>query len=474
MKKIVMAGILSGALAVSAGIGVMAAENQEPHLVEACMVTEVLDWGETVTALRLEYSDEIWCGAIENSNEHPGKLTYTLVNDRDITNLYVNNSGKKDDIELSGKYVFLNLGTENEDHMTYRDQIVFNTAAKIRPALSHFYLFQQEPIETVEGEVIPVSGRIDIGNEIREGIDDFETFTFTNEENGSFLNYHLYIPEGYEAKEDSPEALPLVVHFPSGDYSYEDGGAYLGALFSHPDALYWTTEEAQKENPAFVVTVGGPKDPNWGNPFDTGEVSVMQQNYMEIVRQLTETYNIDTSRIYAISLAGGTSSMYYSILENPDLFAGQITTAFEPYHVFKNEELGQEKFGEILDAMPSWLFAGFTDGSGAGSLGEDDTRMKGERLRDIGLAMKEKGYQIDVGYGEAGELMWNGLLRGEKAEEQANVQLSRAAESGCESLITLYIPGTILQTMHWSWNATYSNGAVRNWLFSQVNENPAL
>ena len=406
MKKIVMAGILSGALAVSAGIGVMAAENQEPHLVEACMVTEVLDWGETVTALRLEYSDEIWCGAIENSNEHPGKLTYTLVNDRDITNLYVNNSGKKDDIELSGKYVFLNLGTENEDHMTYRDQVVFNTAAKIRPALSHFYLFQQEPIETVEGEVIPVSGRIDIGNEIREGIDDFETFTYTNEENGSFLNYHLYIPEGYEAKEDSPEALPLVVHFPSGDYSYEDGGAYLGALFSHPDALYGTTEEAQKEN--------------------------------------------------------------------PDLFAGQITTAFEPYHVFKNEELGQEKFGEILDAMPSWLFAGFTDGSGAGSLGEDDTRMKGERLRDIGLAMKEKGYQIDVGYGEAGELMWNGLLRGEKAEEQANMQLSRAAESGCESLITLYIPGTILQTMHWSWNATYSNGAVRNWLFSQVNENPAL
>ena len=50
----------------------------------------------------------------------------------------------------------------------------------------------------------------------------------------------------------------------------------------------------------------------------------------------------------------------------------------------------------------------------------------------------------------------------------------RAAENGCEHLITLYIPGTILQTMHWSWNATYSNAAVRGWLFGQVNEAPML
>ena len=45
--------------------------------------------------------------------------------------------------------------------------------------------------------------------------------------------------------------------------------------------------------------------------------------------------------------------------------------------------------------------------------------MKGERLRDIGYAMNEKGYNIDVGYGEAGEWMWNGLLRGAEAEAVA-------------------------------------------------------
>lgn len=477
MKKTIATFMLAGVMILSAGMGVIAEESQEtqePYLVEASMVTEVLDWGETVTALRLEYSEEIWCGAIENSNEHPGKLTYSLVNDRDIVSLYVNNSGEKDDIELTGKYVFINLGTEDEDYMTYRDQVVFNTAAKIRPALSHFYLFQQEPIETVSGDIIEPSGRIDISNEIRIGIDDFETFTYNNEENGSFLNYHLYIPDGYEEKTDSLEDLPLVVHFPSGDYSYQDDGRYLGALFSHPDALYWATDEAQEEHPSFVVTVGGESDSNWSSPFTSEEPSVMQQNYMEIIRELTQTYNIDTSRIYAISLAGGTNAMYYSILENPDLFAAQITTAYDPYHVFKDTELAEEKFGEILDLMPSWLFAGLTDGSGAGCLGEEDTRLKGERLRDIGLIMNEKGYNIDIAYGENGELMWNGLLRGPEAEQLAADQLARAQENGSTSLITLYIPGTILQTMHWSWNATYSNAVVRDWLFSNVNENPML
>lgn len=470
MKKQITAMLMTCALALSAGMAVHAAESEEsqaPHLVDASMVTEVLDWGETVTALRLEYSDEIWCGAIENSNEHPGKLTYSLINDRDIVSLYVNNSGEKDDVQLTGKYVFLNLGTANEDHMAYRDQVVFNTAAKIRPALSHFYLFQQEPIETVDGEVIPPSGRLDIGNEIRIGIDDFETFTYNNEENGSFLNYHLYVPEGYETKADDLESLPLVVHFPSGDYSYADDGRYLGALFTHPDALYWTTEEAQAKNPAFVVTVGGEKDANWSAPFDAEEESIMIQNYVTVINEIAANYNVDASRIYAISLAGGTSPMYYTILNNPDLFAAQITTAYEPYHVFKDEALGQEKYGEIMDLMPSWLFAGLTDGSGAGCLGAEDTRLKGQRLLDIGRAMNEKGYNIDIAYGENGELMWNGLLRGAEAESAASEQVARAEANGSTQLITLYIPGTILQTMHWSWNATYSNSVVRDWLFAQ-------
>ena len=64
--------------------------------------------------------------------------------------------------------------------------------------------------------------------------------------------------------------------------------------------------------------------------------------------------------------------------------------------------------------------------------------------------------------------MWNGLLRGAKAEQLATTQLGRARSRKARGLVTLYIPGTIAQTMHWSWNATYSNAVVRSWLFQQV------
>ena len=83
--------------------------------------------------------------------------------------------------------------------------------------------------------------------EISLGVDDFTTLTYRNEKTGHTLYYHLYIPRGYEAKSASAKKLPLVVHFPSGDYSYTDSaGKYRGALFTHPDALFWPTRRPRR------------------------------------------------------------------------------------------------------------------------------------------------------------------------------------------------------------------------------------
>jgi predicted peptidase len=438
-------------------------------LKEAALITEVLDWGETVTALRLEYTDEIDCRAIEYSNEQPGKITYHIVNDRSISNLYVNNSGRKDDVELHGKYVFINLTTKNLDATTYRDQVTFNTSSKFRDKLSAFYGFQSEPIVTRSGKVI-APNRFVTTRELALGVDDFTTFTYRNEKTGHTLYYHLYVPRGYEAASAGSRKLPLVVHYPSGDYSYTDSvGKYRGALFTHPDVLYWTSAESQAANPAFVVTVGGLTDPSWNGEFSKSE---MQQNYVQVIDRIMADYNVDPSRIYAISLAGGSVPMWYTILANQRLFAAQISTSYDPYHAFKELKLGEDNFATLLKAMPGWFFAGLTDGSGAGSLGPNDTRLKGDRLRDIAEIMNRRGMNIDVGYGNDGELMWNGLLRGDKAEQLARAQLTRARTRNAKHLVTLYIPGTIPQTMHWSWNATYSNAVVRNWLFQQVNGTP--
>jgi len=112
------------------------------------------------------------------------------------------------------------------------------------------------------------------------------------------------------------------------------------------------------------------------------------------------------------------------------------------------------------------------DPTGAGVLGPNDTRFKGERLRDLAALMNRAGSNIDVAYGNEGELMWNGLLRGDKARKLADDQMARAKARRATHLVTLYMPGTLLVNQHWSWDATYSNAGVRSWLFQQVNDAP--
>ncbi|MDR0381250.1 MAG: InlB B-repeat-containing protein [Oscillospiraceae bacterium] len=463
-------------------------------IVEARLVTEVLDWGETVTAIRIEYAEEILCDAIEYSVEHANRQSYQLASDRDITNLYVNNSGKKDDYQPQGKYVFINLGLNSWDFTSYRDQVCFDTSLRIRPRINPYYVYQAFPVMTVEGNVIeptrivteisPISGtlltadgkwlpnieQMDVwSTEVRTVIDEFRSFRYTNPADDSQTKFHLYIPQGYESRKASLEDIPLVVHFPSGDTAYvddvlgnADASRQMGSLFTHADASIWASERAQAQQKAFVLTPG----PNWNG------------NYMYIVKALAENLNIDIGRIYAISLAAGSTPMWNTILANPGVFAAYISTAYDPYHAFaggtgdyadraKNAE---DKFEQLLEELPGWNFAGLTDGSGSPVTGDPQARLKGERWRDIGLLMNTEAHKIDVSWGQEGELMWNGMLRGKKAEAEAEAQLARAETAGADTLVTLFIPGTVLQTMHWSWMAAYTNAVTWEWLYSNVRE----
>ena len=45
----------------------------------------------------------------------------------------------------------------------------------------------------------------------------------------------------------------------------------------------------------------------------------------------------------------------------PALFAAQISTAYDPYHAFKDLKLGEANFATMLKTMPGWFFAGLTE-----------------------------------------------------------------------------------------------------------------
>lgn len=473
MRTPTLRALLAAALLVASASPAVSAGDGTPALKEASLVTEVLAWGETVTAVRLEYSADI--SAAELTFQMPSQTSdssivkFHVFADRAITSVYVNDSGRKDDVEVHGKYVFIDLGIENPDPTTYRSQVTFNPVTRNRPRLPGYVVSQTSPIATRSGEVVePVT--VSTTREISVGPDDFTTFSYRNQTTGRTLKYHLYVPAGYDTRRTQARKLPLVVHFPSGDFNYSDWtGLSRGALFTHHDALYWSDEASQAVNPAFVVTVGGAADARWSTTnFSESE---MQQDYLKIVERILSDYDVDAARIYAVSLAGGSVPMWSTIRANPHVFAAQISTAYDPYHAYKEAMTAEDEFARLLKTMPGWFFAGLGDPTGAGVLGSD-TRSKGERLRDVATLMNARGIGVDIAYGNEGEQMWNGLARGEKATTLAQRQLARAAAAKATHLVTLYIPGTLLVNQHWCWDATYSNAAVRNWLFQQVNDSP--
>ena len=156
------------------------ADTGVPSLKEASLVTEVLAWGETITAVRLEYSEEIYCAELTSlmpsQTSDSSLVKFHLFADRSITSVYVNNTGKKDDVQVYGRYVFINLGIQNMDPTTYRSQVTFNPATKSRPRLGGYIVSQTSPITTRTGRVIaPIT--VSTTREISEGPDDYTTFT---------------------------------------------------------------------------------------------------------------------------------------------------------------------------------------------------------------------------------------------------------------------------------------------------------
>lgn len=438
------------------------AEEAAASVVEACLVTEVLDWGETLTAIRIEYSEEIEARAISSTENR----TFITSSNRNILYVYTNNSGKLDDAQPFGKYVFIELDVLSNDSTKYLEQVAFNEAASSRAKLNNVNVYQTRDVETREGHVVPAA-RIAASKEIRTDIDAFVNELVTTVDGIDFY-YNLYIPEGYEEKSDGLENLPMVVHYPSGDYACVDyNGIYNGALYRHNDCTVWASEEAQEEHPAFVLTIGASgRFPN--SMYATYEELWATDVYYNVINQLIETYNVDTSRVYAISLAGGTTMMWNTIMEHPELFAASISTAFDFYMSYSDPDVAFANMKAVLDAAPAWFFAGMLDSTGTDPFGLG--RLKGERLRDIAYLANEDGYHIDVAFGEEGELMWNGMLRAEKAAALAQAQLDRAAANGDTSLVTLFLPNTLINSQHWSWTAAYTNSGVRDWLFAQVKD----
>lgn len=436
-------------------------ESETGSVVEALLITENMDWGETLSTIRIEYSDEIFCGAYDITAQD-----FTVKGIRDIVRTYVNNSGKLDEVAPYGKYVFLELGTVSDNGNNYLMQVAFNEASSYRDKLNVVAVSQNVDMVARNGKVIP-AGDFNASEGIRTDIDKFQNVYYTTVDDIDFY-YNLFIPEGYEEKSDDLENLPIVVHYPSGDYACSDfNGIYNGALYRHPDCTVWASDDVQERHPAFVVTIGASsRIPN--TMYGTFEEIWASQVYVDVVNELIDTYNIDANRIYCASLAGGTTMMWNTIMQYPDMFAASLSTSFDFYMSYPDPDVAFANMEAVLDSCPCWFFAGLYDSTGSDPF--EQGRLKGERLRDIAYLVNEDGYKVEVGWGEEGELMWDGQARGAEAAAMAEAQIARAEENGNTSFVSLYYPNSLPTSQHWCWSASYSNTAVQDWLFSQTRE----
>ena len=423
----------------------------DARIIDAKIVTEVLEWGETVTGVRLEYSEEIKGTSIQRNGDTLQPLTYLVPGERTIDAVYVNSSGKKGEASPYGRYVFLDFYI-GPDWTHYLDYPAYT--GKNRPESAKISIYQVEPVETRDGETVAPSGRIVTSGEIRIGIDEFTSFLYTGDlgVEGVPFYFHLYIPEGYEEKKEGLEVLPLILHFPSADATYTDySGIYYGALVSHNDAAVWVTPEAQEEHPAFVLSYGTPERP---------ENQVISQIFIEEVRYLLGKYNIDASRIYAISLAGGSKSLIPVIFSEPGLIAGAIIICYDFQEDYPALE-AKEKFRKLFESIPVWLIVSEDDYTGKVA---GDPRTKAERMLSTMEELNEEGVTVAV------ESAWNGFIRGKKAEKQAEALIAKAEALGTDDLFSVFLANTIHVNGHAAWTAVYSNDAIRGWLFEQAND----
>jgi len=242
---------------------------QSVKVLSVKAIAETLEEGQKLTALAIEYNESFRAGtAVRNS---------FIVQGRDITRVYVNQTGKKGDVDTEGNFVIVELATSNVPGSSLGSTLYFGRMNGVAVSINHRLpidplITQASNLTAVSGNVA-ISGRLYVTEEVNLLADEFRVLSFTDPNTGVTVNYRLYIPTGYDLRRTSLKDLPLVVFLHgSGERGYNNSSQ----LMANPSALEWITSEAQAEHPCFVLApqnpdvtrgwaanIGTNENPNW-------------------------------------------------------------------------------------------------------------------------------------------------------------------------------------------------------------------
>ncbi|HBX79761.1 MAG: PHB depolymerase family esterase [Propionibacteriaceae bacterium] len=152
--------------------------------------------------------------------------------------------------------------------------------------------------------------------EATAAIAKFTQASFTDPANGNVLKYNLFVPDGA----DGSTSFPLVLFM---EDSSVVGSTTTAALTQGLGALCWATASDQAKRPCFVLA------PQYESVVvnDSSLATSLLDTTVNLVRSLTTSHKIDTSRLYTTGQSmGGMMSIAIDI-KYPDLFAASYLVA---------------------------------------------------------------------------------------------------------------------------------------------------
>lgn len=300
------------------------------------------------------------------------------------------------------------------------------TAAKIiDPVLS---VSQVRDIPAADGGALPAFADLE-----SDGVSAPELERFVQ---GSFqgLKYSLFIPRDY----DPNVKYPLVQFIHDASVCSD---APRCALAQGVGALVWTTEEAQKKHPCFVLA------PQFAPPTivdDDWNVDHRLEVEKRLLDHVVSLYAIDENRLYTTGQSMGCMSSMVLNLRYPELFAASLFVAGQwDERLFKGSGLQDKRFWFINSMGDAKAFPG---------------------MNQILCALEQDGAKVAREVWRTGESQ-------QTYREKAEALIA----TGANMIYTPYDITTVANGWHShggehhvnTWRHAYGVEAIRDWLFDQ-------
>lgn len=318
------------------------------HIKDVEAVTEVFGDGENLSAVILTYDKALLSSSVSVED-------YSVAN-RKISKVYVNTAPKKENTnKKNGKYVIIELerlpmvDTSVDPHPEDKEKREKrNSMGVTGPTLGSrgnpqplktfsAQVIQKGTVKTVDGNLYKAEKEINSSHTRQLVIEDFiQDIYKENGKDDASLMYNLYIPKDY----DPNKTYPLVVFMHDAGVVSPEIKATLSQGLG---AIAWASPEWQKNHPCFVLA------PQYDTITvnDKYEYGPELDRTINLIKDLSEKYSIDTDRIYNTGQSMGGMSCISMDSRYPNFFAASYIIASK-WDVNVTDPLAKQKIWFVV------------------------------------------------------------------------------------------------------------------------------